>query len=301
MRKIFTIEVEKYIYNNQKSIFITGDLGYNAFENLMSSNPVRFINAGVAEQNMIGVAAGLSSMGFEVFTYSIAPFVVFRSYEQIKIDCCIHNLPVYIIGNGGGYGYGIMGATHHSIEDISCMSSLPNMTCWIPAFDEDVSYCLSQITGQKQPAYLRLGKGKSYANKIKISAINKIISNPKPKLTIVALGPIVHNVDKSMFNEIDFELYTIIKIPFIEDLNYLIESIMISKKILVIEEHVKRGGLGECLLSSLIENNIKDFEFISLNAKGYPSKLYGDQEFHQADNGLDSESIKEAVYNFINS
>jgi transketolase len=92
---------------------------------------------------MVGVAAGLAYKGFEVFTYSIAPFAIYRCFEQIKIDVCIHNLPVFIVGNGGGYGYGIMGATHHAIEDIACVSSLPNMTCWIPAFTEDVEYCLN--------------------------------------------------------------------------------------------------------------------------------------------------------------
>ena len=107
MRKTFSKIIESVIASNNSSIFITGDLGYNALEGVKEIGGNRFINAGVAEQNMVGVAAGLASAGFEVFTYSIAPFAVYRCYEQIKIDICIHDLPVYIVGNGGGYGYGI--------------------------------------------------------------------------------------------------------------------------------------------------------------------------------------------------
>ena len=119
MRKEFSNIVEKVINENSSSVFITGDLGYNALENVQKAAQGRFVNAGVAEQNMIGVAAGIAYNGFEVFTYSIAPFTVYRCLEQIKLDVCLHDKPVYIVGNGGGYGYGIMGATHHAIEDIA--------------------------------------------------------------------------------------------------------------------------------------------------------------------------------------
>ena len=161
MRNSFSRVIIDYFKENEKSVFITGDLGFNALEGIQTNFNERFINIGVAEQNMIGVAAGISYNGFQTFCYSIAPFSVYRCYEQIKLDVCIHNLPVCIVGNGGGYGYGIMGATHHAIEDIGCLSMLPNMTCWIPAFQEDVEFCISQIVNFKKPAYLRLGLGKN--------------------------------------------------------------------------------------------------------------------------------------------
>src|SRR3972149_3068805 len=126
MRKIFSDSIEKAALRDEKIIFITGDLGFNAFENLQKSIGDRFINAGVAEQNMIGLAAGLAYKGYKVFCYSIAPFIVYRCLEQTRNDVCFHKLPVFIVGNGGGYGYGIMGSTHHALSDIACLAGLPD-------------------------------------------------------------------------------------------------------------------------------------------------------------------------------
>ena len=205
---------------------------------------------------------------------------------------CIHNLPVYIVGNGGGYGYGIMGATHHAIEDIACISPLPNITCWIPAFKEDVSFCLKQMMDLKKPAYLRLGVGKPYPSPITISKINKVISSVKPAITIIALGPVVHNILAAVSENNNIDLFTILTVPISELGDELLKSISLTKRIIVIEEHVERGGLGEHILSFLARKNIHDFEYISLHAKGYPSKLYGSQDFHQKESGLDVENIK---------
>src|SRR5690242_17673469 len=102
---------------------LTGDLGYQALEGVREKLKDRFINAGVSEQNMVSVAAALASEGLEPLCYSIAPFAVFRPAEQIRLDVCLHGLGVKIVGNGGGYGYGIMGSTHHAIEDVAVLSS----------------------------------------------------------------------------------------------------------------------------------------------------------------------------------
>jgi transketolase len=295
MRNEFSKNIQEIISTNLQTVFITGDLGYNALEKVQEIGGERFINAGVAEQNMVGVAAGLAYKGHETFVYSIAPFAVYRCLEQIKIDVCIHNLPVYIVGNGGGYGYGIMGATHHAIEDIGCISTLPNITCWIPAFTEDVAFCLNQITTQKKPAYLRLGLGKPYPSAIEISFINHIIKSESPEITVIALGPVVHNALDAITNNPSIDLFTILSIPVLELGEQLLNSISRTKKIIVIEEHVERGGLAEHLLSLLAKKNIHLTKFVSLHAEGYPSKTYGNQAFHQKESGLDAENIKKEI------
>lgn len=295
MRNEFSKKVENIISQKPQSVFISGDLGYNALESIQAVAKERFINAGVAEQNMIGVAAGLAFKGFETFVYSIAPFAVYRCLEQIKIDVCIHDLPVYIVGNGGGYGYGIMGATHHAIEDIGCLSTLPNMTCWIPAFNEDVEYCLNQITAKRKPAYLRLGLGKPYPQPVQISPINQIKKAGIPEITIICLGPIVNNVLDAIAGDDTIDLFTILSIPIVEFSKELLESISATKKIIVVEEHVERGGLGEHILSMLAKRDIQLIKFIGLHAMGYPSKLYGNQAFHQKESGLDAENIKSEI------
>ena len=105
----------------------------------------RFINAGVAEQNMVSVAAGLARQGMRAWAYSIAPFIYARPFEQIRNDVCLHNLPVVLVGNGGGYGYGVMGGTHHALEDYGVLLGLPNLRVYIPAFDGDVSRLAARI------------------------------------------------------------------------------------------------------------------------------------------------------------
>jgi transketolase len=300
MRKEFALLVEQKALENAKSVFITGDLGFDAFENLRDSLKDRFINAGVAEQNMIGVAAGLAYKGFETFVYSIAPFAVYRCFEQIKIDVCHHKLPVYIVGNGGGYGYGIMGATHHAIEDIACLSALQNMTCWIPAFKEDVAYCLKAITENKRPAYLRLGLGKSFDyQNVSIADINTIVQSNKAKVTLIAMGPVVHNALAAIAEMDDVDLFTILKIPVLGLTNALKNSLATTQKIIVIEEHVERGPPHEHLLSVLAKNDIVYSKFISLHAKGYPNGLYGNQAYHQEQSQLDARSIKEQILKLI--
>ena len=300
MRNTFSKIIESVISSNKNTIFITGDLGYNALEGVKEIGGNRFINAGVAEQNMVGVAAGLASSGFEVFTYSIAPFAVYRCFEQIKIDVCIHELPVYIVGNGGGYGYGIMGATHHAIEDIACLSSLPNLECWIPAFTEDVEFCINKMISNKKPAYLRLGLGGNYPSPLNISTINLVKKTTDPKVTIIVMGPVIHNVLKAAEDIENVEIFTILKIPFLQLSNELRESIIATKKVLVIEEHVQRGGLSECVLSLLAKNNLLNIKFETIHAKGYPSKLYGNQSFHQQESGLDVEGIHNKLIKLLN-
>jgi len=299
MRKGFSRKIESVIQSDPRTVFITGDLGYNALENLQLVAKERFINAGVAEQNMVGLAAGLAYKGFQTFTYSIAPFAVFRCLEQIKIDVCIHNLPVYIVGNGGGYGYGIMGATHHAIEDIACLSALPNMTCWIPAFMEDVTYCLDKIISEKKPAYLRLGLGKAYPFPIHISRINKVIKSESPQITMIVLGPVVHNVLEAISEFNTIEVFTVLAIPITELSADLLKSVSTTRKVIVVEEHVERGGLGEHILSLLAKKSITNFLYVSLHAKGYPNKLYGNQSYHQEESGLDAGNIKEQIIQLL--
>ncbi len=138
-------------------VFLTGDLGFKALEPLRDAMGSRFINAGVAEQNMVSVAAGLARSGMRPWVYSIAPFVYARPFEQIRNDVCLHKLPVVLVGNGGGYGYGVMGATHHALEDYGALLCLPHMRAYVPAFDADVRAMTSDLFSVGHPSYLRLG------------------------------------------------------------------------------------------------------------------------------------------------
>ncbi|TAH21357.1 MAG: transketolase [Cytophagales bacterium] len=291
MRNLFSKKIQEVVLQDEKIIFVTGDLGYNALENLRNSIPDRFINAGVAEQNMIGMAAGLAYKGFKVFCYSIAPFITYRCLEQIRLDVCIHKLPVFIVGNGGGYGYGIMGATHHAIEDLACLSSLPNIDCWIPNIDDDVPFVIDEILKNKKPAYLRLGKNVKNPFGTPPEIISQLKKSPQPRVTIISQGAVTQNVIEATENSSDIDIFTVSKLPLLEIPINLKQSILQSKKLLIVEEHVFRGGLSENVSLKLLENNIQLDKFKALYALGYPNELYGSQSYHQKISGLDKENI----------
>ncbi len=298
MRKEFSAAIEKVMQEDESIIFLTGDLGYNALENLKERFGNRFINAGVAEQNMVGVAAGMAYKGHKVFCYSIAPFVVYRCLEQFRNDVCLHNLSVFLVGNGGGYGYGIMGSTHHAIEDIGCLSGLQNVKTWIPAFSNEVDYAVSQMVEEKKPAYLRLGVGGICPeNSILSQSLKKVTAAQNLKTLVICLGPIVNNVfgaiEKGCLQN-QVSVYTALHLPLLLSTKTIAE-LKSFENIVVVEEHVGVGGLGQQLSVQLLANQIHPKKFVSLFAKGYPSGLYGSQKYHQAQSGLDIDSILEVI------
>lgn len=294
MRKEFSAGIERLAKTDDKLVFITGDLGYNALENLQELMGPRFINAGVAEQNMVGVAAGMAYRGFKVFCYSIAPFAVYRCLEQFRNDACLHNMPVFIVGNGGGYGYGIMGSTHHAIEDLACLSGLQNVNTYIPAFADEVDPMLDQILTESRPAYLRLGAGpKSPDGAESFGTFRHIIrAENDASGTIVALGPVAANVLTALQQPNlsgRFDLFTATNLPC--HLPGELAQQWAGKPLLVVEEHVSVGGLSGQLSVQLLGQEATPSQFVSLTAQGYPNGLYGDQKYHQQQSGLDPENI----------
>jgi len=299
MRREFSALVKSTIAKDTKSVFLTGDLGFNALEEVREIMGDRFINAGVAEQSMVSIASGIAKEGFQVFCYSIAPFITFRCLEQIRNDVCFHDLPVYLIGNGGGYGYGIMGSSHHAIEDIAVLSGLPNMNCYVPSFKEDVETCFLEMTQQKKPAYLRLGLAKpnNFENK-PAGLFSKVTNNTNSKLTIAVSGPVINNVYDAIHNlgyTDKVDVFNITKIPYSKLSSEFIYSIRVTKKLLVIEEHISIGGIGQQIAHDILSAGIPLSFFKTLFAKGYPDSLYGSQPYHLKKSGLDIENISSII------
>ena len=295
MRKEFSNAMEQLVVEDDSIVFITGDLGYNALENLKAKLGKRFINAGVAEQNMVGVAAGFAHKGYKVFCYSIAPFIVYRCLEQFRNDVCFNKLPVFLVGNGGGYGYGIMGSSHHAIEDIACLSGMQNMKAWVPAFADEIEPVLRQITQEARPAYLRLGAGKTTPDNAYTTGSFKVIhKSDQAEITIFALGPIANNVMSALAITEGLapkvNVVTALQFP-LEIEPDLFELISKAPNILVAEEHISIGGLAQQLSVQLLESGIFPRSFKSLRAEGYPNGKYGSQSYHQKLSGLDTDSL----------
>ena len=301
MRKAFVDAYMRVWSKKVHSIFLTGDLGFMALEPIKKIMKKRFINAGIAEQNMVSVAAGMAAEGFVPFLYSIAPFITLKNVEQIRNDICFPRLPVTLVGNGGGYGYGIMGSTHHILEDLSIFSSLPHSTSYIPAFDEDLLPQLKHIYKRKKLAYLRLGLAKKNSLKLPLySAIRHIHSGSE--ITVFVLGPLVHEVlaikaiDEQLFKKLD--IWVVSELPFTLPNNAL-SSIKKCGKVAVIEEHVKIGGLGSQLGEHLLSLSTFPKKYVHLYAKGYPSGKYGSQQFHLNESGLSATEIVQSLKSIL--
>jgi len=159
VRTAFIEELIRLARTNPRVFLVVGDLGYSVVEPYAREFPDRFLNAGVAEQNMTGVAAGLASEGYQVFTYSIANFPTFRCAEQIRNDVAYHGLPVTVVAVGGGLAYGSLGYSHHAVQDIALMRSFPGVLLACPGDPVETRACVSYLVAHPQPSYLRLGKG----------------------------------------------------------------------------------------------------------------------------------------------
>lgn len=299
MRKEFSRTVETLSGTKPELVFLTGDLGFMALENVREAMGERFVNVGVCEQNMISMAAAMAYEGLQVICYSIAPFAVFRPVEQIRLDVCLHNKNVKIVGNGGGYGYGIMGATHHAIEDIAVMSALQNMHCYIPFCNEDVEGAVKTMLSHKNPAYLRLGYGllPEEWDLPAFAPVRKLACGDK--LTIAGMGPALINVAKAVEHNGDADIFAVSELPVRELSPEFQQSIDKTGKLLVVEEHVQRGGLGEHLALHILKSGIRCKLFHHC-AKGYVNGLYGSQKYHQKQNRLDKDALQQTITNIIN-
>src|SRR5215210_8318805 len=159
MRAAFAQTLTELAGQDPRVLLLTGDLGYMALEPFAEAHPERFFNAGVAEQNMVGVATGLAEAGFVPFCYSIATFATLRPYEFIRNGPLLHDLPVRIVGVGGGFDYGPNGVTHYALEDVAVMRVQPDLTVMCPADAEQARAAVLATAELRGPVYLRLGKG----------------------------------------------------------------------------------------------------------------------------------------------
>ncbi len=278
--------------------FLTGDLGFMALEPLEKALGKRFINAGVSEQNMVSVAAGMARAGAKSWVYSIAPFCYARPFEQIRNDICLNQLPVRLVGNGGGYAYGSMGATHHALEDYGVMLTLAGMRAYIPAFDADVEPVVRAMDERAEPAYLRLGRSELEDE----SALPpyehwRRLQDGKAGV-IVVVGPIAGGLWRATRELPSFRrpsLWVVSELTgdssALTPPAALLDAIANAPALGVVEEHVAQGGFGQQFLHHLGLLGRPIPGLVHAHAHGYPSGRYGSQSWHRHECGLDVSTI----------
>jgi transketolase len=275
-------------------VFLTGDLGYKALEPLRDALGERFINAGVAEQNMVSVGAGLAKAGLRPWVYSIAPFVYARPFEQIRNDVCLHRLPAVLVGNGGGYGYGVMGATHHALEDYGAMLCLPHIRAYVPAFDGDLRAQIERLFAVAHPAYLRLGLSEEPTDvAVPPYAPWRRLMDGRGWVVLVVgtLAGGIWNAARQLEEAHRPALWLLCELPLISIPDAFLADLARSRRLLVVEEHVAHGGIGQMIAGALLSGGFGLDRFATRTAQGYVSGRYGSQKFHRRECGLDPESV----------
>ncbi len=286
MRNKFADVIYTIGKKNKKICAIVADISpAGSMVSFRKEFPNRFINCGVAEQSMIGIAAGMALKGMKPFCYTIATFSIFRPYEFIRVDVCYQNLPVVIIGMGAGLIYSTLGSTHHTMEDISIAKSLPNMTVLAPCDPLEMELATKWCaTKNKGPVYMRLGKAgepnltEDAEEEFEIGKIRKIVNGSN--VCILSYGTILNKAfDIESFlksNDINPSIYSCHTIKPLDKLR-LNKIFNKYKKIIIIEEQVYNGGLAQEIESHAFRQTYKG-KIFSFNIKDEFIHCYGSYE-----------------------
>ena len=300
MRIAFVNTFIEQAKKNKDIMLLTADLGFSVFEKLMKEHPKQYLNVGIAEQHMAGMAAGMAMEGKMPFIYSIVPFAVMRNFEQIRNDICYQNQNVKIVGVGAGFSYGPYGHTHHGLEDIGILRTLPNMTILAPGDPVEVKLATEAMIQHVGPVYLRLGKaGEPILHKKapKFEIGKGILIKDGKDITIISNSTLLYRA-----HEVVETLTTkglsirFVSMPTVKPLDTQIikESAKKTKGIFVIEEHSLIGGLGSAVAEFCAESSL-NILFKRIAVPDRFTKVMGLQEFMRDANELTLEKIDKTI------
>ncbi len=300
MRNSFVKALYEIAKNDKNVFLVSGDMGYSVFETFQHDFPTKFINVGVAEANMTGIAAGLALSGKIAFTYSIVPFVTMRCFEQVRDDVCYQNANVKLVGSGGGLVYGSLGPTHHSIEDISIMRSLPNMVVICPGDPIETDLATKAAYKHPGPVYIRLGRGGDpIVHKIKPDFVigKSILVIDGDDLVIISTGNTLDlakivclNLNKKGISVGLISMHTVKPI----DKDAIIKFAEKVKAIFTIEEHSVIGGLGTAVAEILAEYE-KQVVFRRIGLPDSFCKYIGSHKYLREKSGLGLQDVESYI------
>ncbi|MEU4692648.1 transketolase C-terminal domain-containing protein [Actinoplanes sp. NPDC023714] len=282
-------------------VLVTADLGFGAVDEFAAARPGQFVNCGVAEQNMAGLAAGIALGGGRVFTYSIANFPTLRCLEQIRNDICYHHADVTVVAVGGGLAYGALGMSHHATEDLAIMRALPGMAVAAPGDPAEVDAVLADLLAGGGPAYLRLGKtGEPAVHRAGVTAPRgtSILarSSSESEVLLCSTGAILDEVCRAA-ERLDADVRSF---PWLDpfDTAAVRDAASRYRAIVTVEEHSVVGGLGSAVAEVLAETAAA-VPLLRIALPAQSSSVVGDQQYLRAAFELDAESIVRRVRNHL--
>lgn len=296
MRNAFAKEITQLAKDDARVVLLSGDIGNKLFDEFKKVDPNRFYNCGVAEANMMGVAAGMALSGFRPIIYTITPFTTTRCFEQIRVDVCYHQAPVVIVGTGSGLSYAELGPTHHSLEDMAILRTLPGMCVLAPCDATEIRFMLRAALQQNNPVYIRIGKKgepniHSHLNDLRIG--KAIVVRSGSDIALLSAGTIMSEVlkasDMLQKQGISAEVVSFHTVKPLDD-EYLTTANERFKLLVTIEEHGMIGGLG----GAVAEWRGKNASLGQLLSIGAPDEFMhevGSQAYARQKFGLCAEQI----------
>ncbi len=285
MRTTFIQTLCEVAERDERVWLLTADLGYSVLEVFRDRFPRRYVNVGVAEQNLIGVAAGLARCGKVPFVYSIANFPTLRCLEQIRNDVCYHQGDVKVVAVGGGFTYASQGYTHHGVEDVAVMRSLPGMTVVAPGDPIETRLATRALTVRPGPCYLRLGKAKEpvvHPREPDFALGKAVLVRPGRDLTLVSTGGMlqeaVRTAERLAGLGVEARVLSMHTVKPLDD-EAVLKAARETGGVVTLEEHSVTGGLGSAVADVLAVAGARPGFFRKL---GVPDGLYhrvGSQEY----------------------
>lgn len=289
MRKTFINTLIDLARKDKDIVLITPDMGFSVLEPFFDEFPERAINCGIAEQNAVSIASGLALMGKKPYVYTIIPFLVERAFEQVKLDVAYMNTNVKLIGIGAGFTYGAAGATHHAIEDISLMRTLPNMTVCCPGDNNEAEQIIRKTVNNDKPMYIRIGRhnrGIFDNNTIEIGKAS-IIEKGEDIAIISTSNMLPDAYDYCQNLKTEGRKPYLISMHTIKplDKDIILELVNKGVEIQTMEEHSVIGGLGSAVAEVIAESG-KGIKFKRIGIPDEFSHYIGSQKYIKKQFGL---------------
>lgn len=302
MRDAFSESLVRLAKADPNILLLTGDHGYALFDEFRRECPAQYINAGIAEQNMVGMAAGLARAGFRPFVYGLSAFIPVRVLEQIKLDIAHDHLPVVLLGDGAGFVYSYLGTSHQSTEDIACTRAVPGLSVYSPADRYEMTACMELAYQQRSPVYLRMGK--SDRGDIHPSPLHLVpgrLQSVRPGvlngLALFATGSMVRTAI-----EIASSCYpnaAVWSVPVIKplDTDQVAGLCAQNHVIVVLEEHSIFGGLGSAI--GEIAGELAPTRILRIGVQDRFSHQCGSYDYLLKEHGLDRAAIELRIHTFL--
>jgi len=302
MREAFSDTLLALAKADPNVLLLTGDHGYALFDAFRRECPKQYINAGIAEQNMVGMAAGLARSGFKPIVYGLAAFIPVRVLEQIKLDVAHDQLPVIFIGDGAGFVYSHLGTSHQSTEDIACTRAIPDLSVYSPADAHELTACMKSAYQSNSAAYIRMGKSDrkmvhSSPVTSKPGDLLSIKQVPDSTLAFIATGSL-SSTALALANT-QYPNASVWSAPFIKPINknQVIEICKQHQKIITFEEHSVLGGLGSTIAEISSEHSPRHILRIGIEDRF--STHCGSYEYLLKEHGLDADTIVQKIDQFL--